>query len=234
MTFSKQWEEHYFKTASDDVYHPHLQLLVNQYVDEANMVLELGCGRGDNITFFTRIRNSMFHGIDGSQSAIDYAQKRFPEAKLHCGDFTKEQPFDVKFDLIVDRAAVAHNNLASIRSCIDLVYDSLKPGGLFVSLDWFSSKHSEMRRGVRVENNTRMGYEDGQFTGVGTVHFSDEEELIDVFRNFEPIVVYERIIRRLGCGGLLKRQYALRWISNDFAGIDYDSALWDMVMRKPL
>lgn len=235
MTFSLDWDLYYTKDRGiGTAIYPNFEKLVAFFVSDAAKMLELGAGAGGEIPFFRRLRFG-YHGIDGSSESIALLQKHFPELsdKLAVGDFTKDLPFGGEFDLIVDRASVAHNDTNGIRSCLKLVYGALKPGGLFVSSDWFSTKHSEFERGTVVDAHTRCDYPDGQFAGVGKVHFSDEEELIDLFRDFHGVFVQERVSRRPAPGGLVDRVVPMRWVSPHFRQDDYRSAFWDIVVRKP-
>lgn len=236
MSFSEEWEKFHAVEQPGIGAFPYLQMLVQNVVADASRVLEVGCGTGQNIPFFKRHMGSDYFGIEGSQSAVNTVKENYPDlaSQIHCGDFTKEQPFGGGFDLVVDRAAIAHNRIDSIRNCIDIIYDSLKPGGIFCSVDWFSTNHSEIRRGERMERCTRTGYANGQFRNIGVVHFSDEEELTDLFGKFQRVMLNERVTRRIGVGGFLRQQVRPHYISAEFDGWDYRSAVWDIAVRKPL
>lgn len=198
-------------------------------------MLELGVGGGGEIGYFVDNRKFGYHGIEGSSVAVGKLREANPDLaeQIVQGDFTKSLHFEDGFDLIVDRAAVAHNDLGSIKSCIDLVWKALKPKGLFISSDWFSTAHSECRRGRMIEPGTITDYPDGQFVGAGKVHFSSEEEMIDLFKRFEGLFLHERTVRRCRINSLVRVQAPFRWISEDFQHMEYTSAVWDLVVRKP-
>lgn len=233
MTYSLDWDLFYDAARGPAGGYPNFEKLVAFFVRDADRMLELGAGAGAEIPFFSSVGFG-YHGIDGSEAAIAELKKRFPSIadRLAVGDFTKALPFDGQFDLIVDRASVPHNDLAAIKSCVSLVHAALKPGGLFLSSDWFSTKHSEAGRGVKLEDGTRTIYPDGQFQGVGNVHFSSEAELIEIFKDFEGIFMQERTARRPAANSLIPHPVQFRWVSSSFA--EYQSAWWDIVVRKPL
>lgn len=210
--------------------------IISRHVTQADRVLELGCGTGVNIPFITEQFGAKYYGIEGSETAVGALLETFPQMRGHVyhGDFTKARPFPPGFDMVIDRASMPHNDINSIRNGINMVYDILNPGGLFIASDWFSTWHSEFVRGERVEEHTRDAYEDGQFYGVGKVHFFDDQELDRLFDRFEGISLEERVIRRPAPGTLLKRVIDWPWISRAFDQIDYRSAVWDIVVRKPL
>ncbi len=242
VTFSVDWNLFYEQGATTGTY-PIFEKLVIISVSEAERMLEIGAGGGGEIPFFLS-RGFGYHGVDGSDVCIADLRKRFPSisSRLRCADFTKELGFDGKFDLIVDRASIPHNDEASIRRCVALIAESLKPGGIFISCDWFSTSHSEVQRGVVVDalqpkgnlyGTTRTAYEDGQFRDVGMVHFSSEQEIVDLFDGFEGIFMQERIARRPAPNRLIERPLAFPHTSAAFRHDIYQSAVWDVVVRKP-
>lgn len=236
MTFSSEWDDFHANSHKPKGTYPHFEKLVRVFVHEASRMLELGAGYGGEIKFFAEDRKFGYHGIDGSSTAVEKLRADNPSVaeRIVVGDFTKSLYFEDGFDLIVDRAAVAHNDLESIKSCIELVWKGLKPGGLFISADWFSTSHSELARGMKAEAGTRSDYPDGQFAGIGKVHFSSEAEIVGLFRRFEGLLLQERIVRRCGLNPLVRVQAPFHWISKDFLHMDYTSAVWDIVVRKPL
>lgn len=233
MTFSTQWEDAYRNGYNVAGGYPHFQKLLVSNVVEANRVLELGPGLGANIPFVQAVGWAPYYAVEGSAAAAEKLRLQYPDLapRIACADFTKEIPFERGFDLVLERASIAHNDLESIRRCIDLIYDALNPGGLFVSADWFSTSHSEACRGEGVDAATRTGYPDGQFYGVGRVHFSSEAELRELFDRFEGISLEER--RTIRKNALRNRAPRRHYISEYFAEVEYTTATWEIVVRKP-
>ena len=93
-------------------------------------MLELGCGAGANIPFFQSI-GVQYYGIEGSVYQTDLLKKRFQDENVTivAGDFTKEIPFDMDFDLILDRGSLTCNSTEDIKKSIDMVYEKLCQGG---------------------------------------------------------------------------------------------------------
>jgi len=157
-------------------------------------VLEFGCGAGANVPFF-RSLNLEYYGIDGSAAIVVRLKERFPEIadRFVRADFCEELPFTVDFDLIVDRAAVTHNDARGIEAALDVAWRAMRPGAYYVGVDWFSTSYSEFQRGEPGSDAyTRSNYRDGPFAGTGRVHFSDEEHLRTLFRRFELLVLEEK------------------------------------------
>lgn len=202
MTFSVEWDAIYAAQQQLAVW-PWSDLItyVMRYcrpIAPGMRVLELGCGAGANIPFFLRA-GFEYYAIEGSPTMVAQLHHTFPDLRqrIVTGDFTKSIPFDVSFDLVVDRAALTHNGERAIRSCLAHVRTMMKPGAKYVGIDWFSTTHADHALGSEDgEPRTRSAIERGQFTGVGRVHFSDRRELQSFFADFELLALEEKIVRR--------------------------------------
>ena len=202
MTFSNEWNEIYNKNEqmsswpwSDliSLVHRHCARLIS---NNGN-VLELGCGAGANIPYFKALSVN-YYGLDGSKEIINHLKNQHPEleAQLECADFTSSQPFEKKFDLIFDRAALTHNNNKSIKQALALAGNSLKDQGIYIGIDYFSVRHSDYKNGISVDDEyTRTGYTSGQFKGCGKVHYFDKAHINNLFEKFEIIYLTEKITR---------------------------------------
>jgi SAM-dependent methyltransferase len=165
---------------------------------ESFRVLELGCGPGANIPFFKYL-DAAYYAIEGSPAIVSLLKEKYPEyaATIVQGDFTKEIPFGLQFDLIVDRASLTHNATPEIKKCLGLVHKHLAGDGMFIGIDWFSTEHSDYRLGEAAdEPYTRKNISIGQFSGVGKVHFSDKQHLLSLFEGFEITRLEHKIIER--------------------------------------
>ena len=191
MTFSRAWNDVYasgreqIKWPWSDV----VSLVTRHCGNIAHKdVLELGCGSGANIPFFVSA-GANYHGIEGSHIACDELKEKYTpfQARLACKDFTEQQPFYSKFHLIFDRGAVTHNDVVAMQSSLDIAYESLLKGGIYIGVDWFSTKH----------DGAAQSYLTGRFEGVGTVTFLDEEQIRRLFSKFELIHLEEKVNRSL-------------------------------------
>jgi SAM-dependent methyltransferase len=187
--FDSEWEKRYAENAHLSIW-PWSDVVsyVNRYLkpkEEFNKVLELGCGAGANIPFFLS-RNNEYCAMDGSETIINQLKTKFPNISKNiiCGDFTKEIPFDCLFDAILDRGSLTHNDTTSIERCLEILQTKIRKNGIFIGIDWFSKKHPDSNNGTFVDENTRRDITSRQFNGVGNVHFSDKEHLIEIFSKF--------------------------------------------------
>ena len=188
MTFSPQW---------DDIYRgaKHLSIwpwsdLVSYVYRHARpdhgyrRVLECGCGAGANIPLFVKLGVDYF-GIEGSAHVVTRLQEQFPELKRHIavGDFTRSIPFECPFDLVVDRGSVTHNTTEAIRRALALIFNCMRPDGKLLGIDWFAADHSDAKEGEPLDPWTRTNIRKGQFAGVGAVHFSDRDHLLELLHH---------------------------------------------------
>ena len=160
-------------------------------------VLELGCGAGANIPFFKKLGVN-YYSIEGSPTIVSKVWKRFPDYKknIKVGDFTKNIPFSVAFDLVVDRSSLTLNNAKDIGKAISLVFLKLKAGGKFIGIDWISTLHTDYSSGnAGGDQYTRDRIEEGQFANVGKVHFSDKQHILNMFSKFEIEILEHKSIK---------------------------------------
>jgi len=158
-------------------------------------VLEIGCGAGANIEFFKQL-NIEYFGLDGSNSIISSLKLSFPELQenLIACDFTKTLYFDGPFDLIIDRASLTHNDDSAIRRTIKNLRPLLTKNGKFISVDWFSNKHCGFTSGESGPDKfTRCNFTKGSLAGTGNAHFSDRDNLLEIFEDWKIIYLMHKI-----------------------------------------
>lgn len=168
-------------------------------------VYEYGCGTGNNYPFF-RDLNMNYKAIEMSETAVKILLQKYPELtnKVIVGSFVKSVPPFESTDFVVDRASITHCDLIEIRCAVNNIYSQLVPGGLYFGLDWFSVYHSDYKSGKSYGVSPRdvVSDSEGQFAGLGKVHFTDEAELRELFSQFELIhlthkVVYDQITNKV-------------------------------------
>ena len=206
--FSSEWEKVYQEGGQMSTW-PWSELvsLFKRYIgtEAKNVrVLELGCGSGANIPFFLSMEAD-YHAIEGSRTIVSMLHERFPSLKnnIIVGDFCKTLP-DGNFDVIVDRGALTCNNVQAITDCLHNCYNRLNEGGIYIGIDWFSTDDPKFRRGMPAEDEwTRTDYTTGNLANIGRIHFSDKEHLLELFSNFEMLIIeYKSVVRKFPDRGL--------------------------------
>ena len=210
--FSEEWEQRY-KDGSHHSIWPWSDVVayVNRYArpqEAYSVVLELGCGAGANIPFFLA-RADDYHAVEGSATMVAALLERFPSlvGKIFAADFTKVIPFEVVFDMVLDRCSVTHNDTDAIVRCLGLVAGCLREGGLFIGIDWFTDEHSDAQNGVWVDDHTRRGDSRSAMHHVGKMHFSDRVHLEGLLRasGFELLLLEQKTVQVvIGAGQALR------------------------------
>jgi len=157
-------------------------------------VLEIGCGSGNNVPFFLKEKYDYF-AIDKNKIWINNIKKKFPKIskKIFLGNFvTKKLP--IKFDLIIDRCSMTHNNYKEILTGVENARSHLKKGGLYIGVDWWSNKHSDFQ----VKLNNKKFYDarkfvKGDFAGVSGAFFSGKKQILGFFKKWKVIYLNEII-----------------------------------------
>jgi SAM-dependent methyltransferase len=202
MPFSQLWEDTYSKGLQNSRW-PWSQLVSFAHrlcdLGPGLRVLELGCGMGANVPFFLA-KGSDYHAIDGSQTAIRSLHKEFPSLKKNIvlGDFSKNIPFGGQFDLVFDRAALTHNTLSDVRSCLKGALSALKPGGIYIGISWFSKNNSYAKRGKAHPQDSAaiVEFVEGPYKGIEPMRFFEENEIFSLFEGLKLIEIEEEIVRK--------------------------------------
>jgi len=123
-TFGKQNWFRYIKTIFSKI-----------KIKKNSEILEYGCGAGAFLNFFYNKKYNL-NGIDYSKSLIRKGKKYFPKIKFKCGETTKIDSFDKKFDLICSHGVFHYfNNYHYAESLIKRMLSNLKVNGFICILD---------------------------------------------------------------------------------------------------
>jgi len=223
MGFSTEWEQRYAESTHLSVWPwSDIVSLVHRHckpiIAGGGRVYELGCGAGANIPLFLSLGLD-YYAIEGSATIVKQLHKRYPElsSNILAGDFTLDAPFDGSFDLVIDRCSVTCNTSGSIKAALSNVYALLRPGGIFIGSDWFSTNHTFYSQGEASDDlYTRTNYLRGHVAGIGRVHFSNQAHLCDLFSKFKILFLEEKL-------------------SKTFLPADNQQlAFWNIVAKRPL
>ena len=150
-------------------------------------ILDVGCGTGAGTWFVAR---EVFYnvGIDGSNTAISKAKKRFTEESLSgnfiVGDIEHINFMDNSFDAVIDIVAVQHNKYTNIINIVEEGHRVLKPGGKFFSMMVENGSYG-YGLGSKIDKNSFTQIAEGSYLGKGIGHFTDIDELNEIFSIFE-------------------------------------------------
>ncbi|MBE0526546.1 MAG: class I SAM-dependent methyltransferase, partial [Candidatus Thorarchaeota archaeon] len=158
--------------------------------EEVNRILDVGCGTGRHLVYFSRAGFEMC-GFDSSKVALDLATKWLKEEELDADTCLSrmEESFpylDAFFDAVISIQVIHHNLMQDILSTIREVERVLKIGGyLFITVPILGPKPENPEDDWKlhqVEDGTFVP-QSGPESGIPH-HYFTEEELHEVFRNF--------------------------------------------------
>ena len=158
--------------------------------------LDVGCGSGAHFWYLLREGYDV-HGIDGVPKALETLASRMdaeglgpiPREKLKVGSFETLPWPDEHFSLVVDIDAITANRSDTIRETIGEVHRVLRPGGAFFGR-MFSTECDGYDKSHEVERHTLDEVPIGPIAGHGTTHFFDEQELRELFGQFQVELGY--------------------------------------------
>ncbi|PAJ72196.1 hypothetical protein CJF42_22510 [Pseudoalteromonas sp. NBT06-2] len=150
-----------------------------QPIDQTH-ILEVGCGAGNNLWFAAR-EGFKVTGIDGSESAIAYANQRFKseglESDLQTANFTNLPFKNENFHLVIDRCAITHTDNKGMKKAIAEVHRVLKNNGHFL-FSTFADTHSSASMGTyNNETQTVTDIKGGSLVDVGQISFLSLNEI---------------------------------------------------------
>ncbi len=159
-------------------------------------ILEFGSGAGNNMWFAAR-EGFNVAGIDGSPSAVKFAQDRFArdglDGDFRVADFTDVPWPDASVDLVVDRGAVNCVDHKAFEKTMDEALRVLKPGGCFYS-STYSHDHSDRQFGTLVGHSTYDNFTGGYFEEHGLTHFCTREDIEKLYGSHFDIVSLRHVI----------------------------------------
>jgi len=189
-------------TFGDVYYYTNRYFLSQTHVTKETGVIEFGSGAGNNLVYFAGLGMSVV-GMEVSSTACSEARNKLKEFKnirseIICDNFCKKPlPFeDNFFDLVLDRGAFTHNVSSDIKTVVSESFRILKPGGLLFSFDFFSDNDSRFGRGLKVEENVYKDIGGHTFQGVPLVHFSNLDEILNLYKQFKLEFVEEHMVKR--------------------------------------
>lgn len=122
---------------------------------------------------------------------VNALNNKFNHTNIHikCADFTKELCFDEikgKVDLILDRGALTCNSTKDIKQAIAMSHQWLKAGGKYMAFGWFGLDSNMLTNDekINIDDNTFI-FKSGYCAGLGNMHFSDENHIKELFKDFE-------------------------------------------------
>lgn len=162
---------------------------------EQTDLLEIGCGAGNNLWFAAR-EGFRVAGIDGSESAISFAQKRFESedlfGDLRVGNFLSLPYENNVFDIGIDRGSLVCVGYAAQQVGVEEMRRVLRPGGIFF-FNGYSDEHTSARSGECLEDGRIANIDSGTLIGVGSLGFNSESQIEMLFADGWEVLKKEHL-----------------------------------------
>ena len=165
-------------------------------------LLEVGCGPGANILFFSKEGFDAV-GVDGSELAIQRCQQRLADehltAELHISDIATLPLSKDSIDGVIDCECLYANSFKDSLHIMKEIHRVLKPGGLFFSMTFsvgsFGDGNGETLEG---EPNTYTKIHDGAFhKGYGVIRLTPEKDIPELYGKYFEIISVEYVHRSM-------------------------------------
>lgn len=162
-------------------------------------ILELGCGTGANIFFLAKEGFSTY-GIDGSKTALKFAEKYLIseklKAKLSLGDIIKLPYKSNFFDCVIDIECLYSNLIEDTKKILIEVHRVLKKNAVFFSKT-FATGISGQSSGIPYAEEKFTFKKIPQsplYSDYGVIRLTDEKNIKNIYSLFDEIN-YDYIIR---------------------------------------
>ncbi len=151
------------------------------------------CGAGRHTVLISQMGHNAY-GSDISVNGINHTQKwlknNMLNASLKVSDMTGMPFSGMSFHGAVSWDALHHNTISNISKAVEIIYDSLCIGGMFM-VSLLSTKSGSFLTGKEIEKNTFVG-EEGPEAGVPHYYF-DEQGVRGLFRKWKIVSLVEII-----------------------------------------
>lgn len=185
--FKENWNKQHHKYAEAEwINKPTLfALSMTEYLPATGKVLDIGCGQGQDSTFFAEHGLEVI-GSDLSSEGINYAKQRLPEELKERvvfveGDVSKPLPYENEsLDIVYSHLALHYFDKETTQRIFDEIYRVLKPGGKIIVL-MNSVNDPEYGEGEKIEDD---------YYHIGNMYkrFFSSETIKEFTNKFEVIV----------------------------------------------
>ncbi|HNY12383.1 MAG TPA: class I SAM-dependent methyltransferase [Candidatus Wallbacteria bacterium] len=155
------------------------------------------CGAGRHSILAAKMGCDVY-ASDVSENGIAHLKKMLGAenltANLEISDMTMDPWKDERFHGVICWDAIHHNTLKNVEKAIEIIYDRLVEGGMFIA-SIISAGEGALKKGREIEKNTFVR-DEGDESGVPH-HFFDEAEIKRVFKKWKKVALLENVVRHV-------------------------------------
>lgn len=142
-----------FFTARISDYEAHMALWEEGYrllpeliPGDAKDVLDLGCGTGLELDAILPLRPELkVTGIDLCEAMLRRLREKHPGVKTVCGDYFETELGAAQYDAVISFESLHHFTPEKKLGLFEKIYDALRPGGVFMNVDYLACCMEEER-----------------------------------------------------------------------------------------
>jgi SAM-dependent methyltransferase len=109
---------------------------VGRRLEDAERVLDFGCGSGRTLQALPRVPGQEVHGCDVNEPAVRWAREHIPSVRFEHSGFEPPLPYpDESFDVVYSISVLTHLDEPDQGRWVEEVRRVLKPGGRFVAAE---------------------------------------------------------------------------------------------------
>lgn len=182
------------------------QVVKHNYIpyfkEEYRNVLEIGCYTGYTLLSLKKFeKNIKIEGLEISNSAAKIARDKTGISEIHTGDAFQFLPkHKNKYDVVIMKAVLEHIKKKKTDLLLQLIYQSLKPGGVALisvpNMDWISATHERY-----MDFTHETGFTIESLQDVMSMHFDKIQvrtlkyDFIYGIGSFVRIIVFQPIVK---------------------------------------
>jgi hypothetical protein len=165
-----------------------IKVLEGIFPDRPLKIWDFCSGAGRHTVLIAQMGHGAY-GSDISENGNNYTQKWLENnglrATLKVADMT-DNPFKgLSFQGVISWDALHHNSISNINKAVDIVYENICAGGMFMASLLSTKAGRADLRGKEIEKNTFVRV-DGDEEGVPH-HYFDEHEIRDLFKKWKIV-----------------------------------------------
>ena len=155
------------------------------------------CGAGRHCVLAAKMGCDSY-GSDISENGIAHLKKLLAaeklSAELRLSDMTVDPWKSERFHGAICWDAIHHNTLANVEKAVEIIYDRLVDGGMFIA-SILAGREGSAKRGTEIEKDTFVR-DEGDESGVPH-HYFDEAGIKRLFKKWKKVGLLENVVRQV-------------------------------------
>lgn len=128
------------------LWRPAYERLAERIPADARDILDLGCGTGLELDALFRCRSDCnVVGVDLCADMLKRLREKHPQVRIICGDYFQTELGQAQYDCVISVESLHHFRPEKKRALFMRIYRALRPGGIFLEVDYLACCEEEER-----------------------------------------------------------------------------------------